>query len=502
LNSCVLPLFQQTKAMQNALIRYEQLISIVKLHPEIVFVIWKRSDLLAYNNAFEKYFGALKLGTSKELTHLFEHPGFLAQSLNILKNNPNPPSQKLIFKHKDGRSFWGKLTTAKFNEELDIFYISDIDEQVKLRLNYAHAIQQSPYAILQLDQQLHIQSINNAAEMVFNRFKEQLIGASLLELIEEENGRVKFMQLIDEFALNPRKKHIVKQLHFDRLDLPSFPAEFYLLRHLQSDGIGYTMFVNDITELEQQRKVLAQKNAELIKTNHQLDAFLYSVYHDLRAPVSSIKGLLNILELPGQADNFQHYMKLVGKSADKLNQVLDNIIMVSQNTRERLNFSDINLQEVFDQLIGEFSERLAEANVHLEYVVFQEGNFFCDESRIRNIVFHLIKNAIDFADTKKHFKRINIHVEYQHERLQVAVSDNGIGIEDHHKDKVFDLFYRGSEISKGSGLGLYIVREMTTKLNGQVKLESERSSGTTITLTIPNNVKGKLMANKRRLLSE
>ena len=120
----------------------------------------------------------------------------------------------------------------------------------------------------------------------------------------------------------------------------------------------------------------------------------------------------------------------------------------------------------------------------------EKRTFTTDGRRISIILKNLISNSIKYHDFKKNNQFIRVEIAYSGSSAIVTVADNGIGIDKEHLDNIFKMFYRADEGSKGSGLGLYIVKETVDKLNGRIEVVSEASKGTSFKITIPSVKEG------------
>lgn len=234
--------------------------------------------------------------------------------------------------------------------------------------------------------------------------------------------------------------------------------------------------------------LLVSKNEELTKTNAELDRFVYSVSHDLRAPLTSLLGLMNICNetLPQDELFIRQILSMMQHSVNKMDAFISEILDYSRNSRKEIT-----------PTIIDFNSILTEANKSLKYtsnvpgyefsLAIQEDNvFYSDEQRVSILLNNLISNAIKYLDVSKAKSSIRARVHTTSYWAKIIIEDNGIGIDSSHQAKVFDMFYRATDISTGSGLGLYIVREIIHKLEGTITLESTLNQGTSVTIEIPN----------------
>lgn len=246
--------------------------------------------------------------------------------------------------------------------------------------------------------------------------------------------------------------------------------------------------IQDRTERKAAEAVLEHQNRELTKTNAELDKFVYSTSHDLRAPLTSLLGLINIIDenvVPAETDQKER-IGMMRKSIDKLDSFIEDIITYSRNSRTEIEKDEINFKDLINEsrLSLKFMEGSPGFEINVE--VLQKGKFISDSGRILINLNNLISNAVKYQDRAKPNPFVNIKVHSDASKAVITVKDNGIGIADDKIEKIFDMFYRATKVSKGSGLGLYIVKETITKLNGTVSLESKLNIGSTFTITIPN----------------
>jgi signal transduction histidine kinase/ligand-binding sensor domain-containing protein len=226
-----------------------------------------------------------------------------------------------------------------------------------------------------------------------------------------------------------------------------------------------------------------KRNAELRKLNSELDRFVYSTSHDLRAPLSSILGLINLSRM--EQGNRELYLSMIEKSIHKLDEFIKEIIDYSRNARLEVHATEINFEEMVNSIVEDLV--FMESTITIKKNIHITGNvpFNSDKTRVKIILSNLISNAIKYCDTTKAEPRVNINITHNSQQADIVISDNGIGIPpDQHAD-IFKMFYRGSELSKGSGLGLYIVKETIEKLGGTITVESEVGRGTSFEVKIP-----------------
>lgn len=239
-----------------------------------------------------------------------------------------------------------------------------------------------------------------------------------------------------------------------------------------------------------QEEILRQQNEQLVKINKELDSFVYSVSHDLRSPLSSILGLVNVAKLEGfkNPEMLKTYFEMIERSVTKLDDIIKEILDYSRNARGELNIElvdlEVMIQNAFDQM-----QYLPAFHGTLKQVTVQNHSaLYTDVYRLSVILINLISNALKYGDDGKGQKFIHVSATITPAHCVLRVADNGIGIHSDYIDNVFNMFYRATDRSQGAGLGLYIVKEMVEKLAGTISINSAPGQGTTITISIPNKL--------------
>jgi signal transduction histidine kinase len=268
-----------------------------------------------------------------------------------------------------------------------------------------------------------------------------------------------------------------QEKHYVRLHRPSL---------VENEQPYIIIYGQEITELKKSEEQLKTQNIELEKVNHELDQFVYSASHNLRAPLLSVKGLLGLIEDDDMdAPARKRFIDEIYKSIERLDSTIKDIIDYSKNARLELLPSHIELE----QLIRNTHEDLKfyeGTTVSLEINIQQTSPFYSDERRLKSIVHNIMSNSVKYSDSSKEKCILQVEMHINHETCNLIFIDNGKGISEENKHRVFDMFYRGTTERSGSGLGLYIVKEMTERIGGSIQLKSELGKGTIVTLFLPN----------------
>ncbi len=250
----------------------------------------------------------------------------------------------------------------------------------------------------------------------------------------------------------------------------------------------------DITERKEAEQLLQAKNRDLRKTNEELDKFVYSTSHDLKAPLCSMLGLIHIASMSDNSEEQKHCMTLMKERVETLNGFIEDIISYSRNSRLSVMPEEVLLNEMIDKIFEGLQYFDQQKDINLVKSFPENLEISTDRGRLQIILNNLITNAIKYHNVKKENPFIKVSVETFDDLIQINVEDNGHGIEDSYKEKIFNMFYRASENSDGSGLGLYIAREMVEKMRGQITVQSEHGEGSTFSIVLPNCVEVAVVA--------
>jgi signal transduction histidine kinase len=242
----------------------------------------------------------------------------------------------------------------------------------------------------------------------------------------------------------------------------------------------------DIDERKRNELRLEKQNEELKKLNTELDRFVYSVSHNLRAPLTSVLGLINIARIAPESETLNQYLSLMEKSVHKLDATIHEINDYARNARLEVVKEEIDFEKLFHEIIENLAYIEGASKIKFEPQVCRDTIFYSDKSRLLVILNNLLSNAIKYHDLGKESPFIKIQVVIDPAGAHISIIDNGSGIAPQYKERVFDMFFRASDQSTGSGLGLYIVKESVSKLQGTISLQSALDQGSTFSITLPH----------------
>jgi signal transduction histidine kinase len=281
------------------------------------------------------------------------------------------------------------------------------------------------------------------------------------------------LSLFDDFSLLPYRNYPKDYVEMNQL-------VNFILAFLASVMTVYLL----ISVNHQTASQLIQSNIQLKKLNDELDRFVYSTSHDLRAPLLSVLGLLKLAEGNVTEKEILHYHRMMQTRLSSLDKFIKDITDYSRNNRLQIVNETIQIRTLTNE-IWESLRYSADAH-DIEFINELPENLkiINDSARLRVVLSNLMANAIRYHDLRKEKKYIKVYHQINGSAFSIHVEDNGQGIASDIQSKIFDMFYRGNESSQGSGLGLYIVKETLAKLSGSVKLCSTPRLGSTFSISL------------------
>ncbi|MBW3544087.1 MAG: PAS domain-containing sensor histidine kinase [Bacteroidetes bacterium] len=236
------------------------------------------------------------------------------------------------------------------------------------------------------------------------------------------------------------------------------------------------------------------------KIHRELMTFMYKASHNLRGPVATLSGLINVAQMEVQDPLSTRYIQMLGERANHLEFTLSELIAITKVKQEDLSLAPINFQAVIDDTLLSFEKAIREHGLMVDVAIKAKKPFLTDEKLIRGILFYLIDNSIKFRNNSE--PRLRIAVDEQSNGILLTVKDNGPGIDPAIHDRIYDMYYRGHEKSQGSGLGLYIVASIVERLCGYITLESSgKDDGASFRIFLPHDLYLRRNLSEKELVS-
>ncbi|NQZ75599.1 MAG: HAMP domain-containing histidine kinase [Ekhidna sp.] len=252
----------------------------------------------------------------------------------------------------------------------------------------------------------------------------------------------------------------------------SYPlAVPYLLR-------GFDILLQAIMGLGMIISVLEIEQLDLKKANSELDTFLYRSSHDLRAPLTTISGIVSAIKVSEDSKQKEEFLDAIQGRLEQADAVIRDIITLRKGQKTGLQIEQVDvaegLKKSYDSLVNP-----TEKHPRLSINVPGEVNINTDRARLQTVLSNVLSNAIKYHNYDQEDPYISVQINGMEEGLALEISDNGTGIDSKHLEKIFDMFYRASKNSNGTGLGLYLVRDTLSAMRSTISVSSQKGKGTT-----------------------
>lgn len=358
-----------------------------------------------------------------------------------------------------------------------------------------------PALISYVDQERKYRFVNGAYKAWFNQDPEQLVNQSVSNIIGQKAyknvkgyiDRALSGERVDFDATMPYRNNFIKHIHTS-----------YVPDIQQGKTLGFYALVHDVTDQvnaqeavlqsEQQAKELANNlataNEELSKTNEQLtrinsdlDNFIYTASHDLKAPILNIEGLMGALidELPSdtlQAPVVQQITMLISNSVDRFKRTIEHLTeIIKLQKQNNAEASQVNLADIVDdvQLDLASNVKVSRADIRVDLGDCPIIDF--SAKNLRSIVYNLISNALKYSSPDR-TPLIEIKYTDSPDYHVLSVKDNGLGLDQSQQSKLFQMFQRLHSHVDGTGVGLYMVKRIVDNAGGKIEVESALNKGT------------------------
>lgn len=414
------------------------------------------------------------------------YPKFIERYHQVVDKGENAPLYSTQLKSVNGEIIDVEVISipTKFEGKPAMqVLIHDISEQQKIMSELTRSrellhqlFENAPMGIVYLNDKFDIININKAFERIFGYTLNELEGKSLVDYIIPAELTEEAEQL-NNSALKGEIKYFESYRYSKSGEkIPVLISALPIMENDKPVGI-YGIYV-DIRQ-----RIKAEE--ELKTRNLELDNFVYKVSHDLRAPLASILGLINLTKLEGELQEKEYYIDLMEKQVQKLDHFIRDILSHSKNLKMSVTADIIDFAGIINKCFDDLGYLRGSEKV-VRKITISGGEFYSDKWRINEIFRNLIGNAIKYRNKEAEQCEVDVTVEVGSGGCTIIVADNGIGISAENLPKVMEMFYRGSDQSEGSGIGLYIVQKAVEKINGTIAIESEPNKGTRFKIGLPS----------------
>jgi signal transduction histidine kinase len=252
----------------------------------------------------------------------------------------------------------------------------------------------------------------------------------------------------------------------------SFPVFFGVADLILMLCMGLSMIIG----------LLEDERNKLKKANRELDNFLYRTSHDLRSPIASVLGLTNLARLEMSEPKSLEYIAMIEDRVKKLDLVISDILDLSRSTKAEPKIERIDFNALMEDILSDIRFSKKSETISFRFNPNPNNIFFADYSQMKIVLSNLVYNAVKYHRTQQPDPFVSVEFRKDQDQVIISVADNGEGIAEEHQEKIFEMFYRASTNSDGTGLGLYMVKEVLDKVNGMITLKSEPGKGSVFTI--------------------
>jgi signal transduction histidine kinase len=241
-----------------------------------------------------------------------------------------------------------------------------------------------------------------------------------------------------------------------------------------------------IRNLARSRNKIIEQNNSLQTINAGLDKFVYNVTHDLRSPVASLSGLIGLIDDETDLAQIRLYTSMMKESLHRQDKFIAEMLAFIKSKHTGVAKQECSLETIVDNVIALNSYKRDGKEVKI-YKEISLTNIESDALKIQVILNNLVSNSVKYSDFKKPEQWVKVRTYKSNARAVIEVQDNGIGIRQKDQERIFDKFYLSGDNTRSTGIGLYLVKDAVTQLDGEIEVKSEPGVSSTFLVSLPCN---------------
>jgi len=261
-----------------------------------------------------------------------------------------------------------------------------------------------------------------------------------------------------------------------------FIADVFIILVIVISSLSYAGIM--IRNLDSSKKQIELQNTDLQVINAGLDKFVFNVTHDLRSPLVSMVGLIDLIDEETDMEQIKAYTLMMKESLEKQEQFINEMLTFIKSKHTGLVKKECDLGQIIDNVFSQNHYRVKGKTVKF-YREYQLTKIDSDALKIQVILNNLVTNSIKYSDPKKEEQWVKVKTYRDKSNAVIEVEDNGLGIRKNDQERIFDKFYLSGNNKNSSGIGLYLVKDAITQMNGQIEVHSEPGVYTKFIITIP-----------------
>jgi PAS domain S-box-containing protein len=439
-----------------------------------------------------------RLGTPvSDYIHPDDLEGFIQLYNNLKKTEGHPLEFQYRFRRKNGKFIWLEGVVTNLLKDPSVKAIVANYRDITARKVAEESLELTISRFRQAQQIAHLGHWELDFETLKTNWSDETFRIFGLEPGAAEPSEELFLSFVHPGDI----ERVSKEIEHSRQVFTPFSLYHRIL--LRSGNIKVLLSVGryEFDKLEKPLRLygisldvteLNEKEEKLKEVNKDLETFIYRSSHDLRSPIASILGLINVAKSDITDTKALNYFDMVNEVVLRQNRMLLNLIQVMSIRTKQLAAEPVNPEEIMSEVLSLLKSMKGFEKVKIDLQT-RVTSIHTDRQLFTTILFQLLENAILYANGTDSIAHVRMARDEQGEVL-LEVQDNGIGIPERSLERVFDMFYRGCVLSKGSGLGLYLVRTAVNRMGGSVKVFSEELKGSTFVIKLPAEFSGESIA--------
>ncbi len=481
------------------LLHFAHLFPFFDAAPDAIIVVDEDGVILLANHQTEEVFGYPReelLGEKVEVlvpedlraAHVGHREGYVEDA----KRRPMGLNLELSGQRKDGSEFPVEISLSPLQageSTLTVAAIRDRTERKQAEQRFQDLLEAAPDAIILADRGGSIQLVNREAERMFGWERDDLLGEPVEVLIPQRfhddhvGHREGYME-----DPSSRPMGMGLELYGVRQDGSEFPVEISLSPLATEDGDLVMAAVRDMTEREEARRELQRYAKRLERSNQDWEQFAHVVSHDLQEPIRMVRSYAQLLEdRYGDAfdEDGEEFLGYLTEGAERMHRVIQGLLQYSRVDTRASAPEVVDPREALTDALSDLAITLDETDANVE--VEEMPPVVVDRSQLTQVFQNLVSNAVKFRRDDVP-PEVRVGGDLEGEVVHVRVADNGIGIEEHQRERIFTIFQRlhGRGAYQGEGVGLSVCKKIVERHDGRIWVESAVGKGSTFHFTLPS----------------